>query len=164
MNITTRFAIWFLLSLVLVANTFANKADEDLKEIGIRRGIIAVLDLPGGDAKYVVELATASELLVYFQSADADQINVVREAAESAGLLGRRIFVDSGALDSIHLADNLADGILVAPTAEPPDESPRAAREDRDHSAPARKTQEDRSGFGENCVRHPGVLREYRYP
>ncbi len=118
MNITTRFAIWFLLSLVLVANTFANLADEDLKEIGTLRGVIAVLDLPGGDANYVVELANASELLVYFQSADADQINVVREAADSAGLLGRRIFVDSGALDSIHLADNLADGIIVSAAAE----------------------------------------------
>ncbi len=121
MNITSRFLIGFLFTQPLITQIFANQADEDLSKFGASRGIIAVLDLPAGDVDYVVELANASELLVYFQSADARQADAVREAADAVGLLGRRIFVDSGALSSIHLADNLADGILVAAGAETSD-------------------------------------------
>jgi hypothetical protein len=34
---------------------------------------------------------------------------------DGAGLLGPRVFVDSGPLSSLFLGDNLADGIVVAP-------------------------------------------------
>jgi hypothetical protein len=41
----------------------------------------------------------------------------VRQAADQAKLLGRRFVAQQGSLDSIHLADNVTDAILVAPSA-----------------------------------------------
>lgn len=86
--------------------------------IGIDRGVVAVLDLPDGEAQQVIGLATSTELVIYFQSADAQQVTAMRAAAQAAGLLGRRVFVDGGTLNSVHLANNVADAILVAPSAQ----------------------------------------------
>jgi outer membrane protein assembly factor BamB len=113
-----RFATWCLLIGYFVSSAVADPSVSDtLEGIGLNRGVVAVLDVPGGGATFVVELANSSELTVYFQSANGDQIATVRKAAEKAGLLGRRIFVDAGSLDTIHLANNVADGILVSPSA-----------------------------------------------
>ena len=108
---------------------------EDLQKIGSTRGIVVVLEVPDGDANYPVHLANASAVSVYVQCRDVDQATAIRQAADAAELLGTRVFVDTGSLDSIHLADNLADCILVAPAAvgETPDREllrtlrPRAA-------------------------------------
>jgi outer membrane protein assembly factor BamB len=120
MRITRVFTVCCLLTVALPASVVAadNPVDETLKKIDVKRGIVALLDLPGDDAGYVIDLAKASELTLYFQSADAKQVADVRKAAESAGLLGRRVFVDSGSPHSIHLADNIADGIFVAPSVQ----------------------------------------------
>jgi len=94
-------------------------ASRTLEQIGINRGICAVLGLPRADEPgFVADLARRSELVVYFQSASADEVAAVREAAAAAGLLGRRVFVDQGDLQSIHLAGNLAGAVLVGNTAE----------------------------------------------
>ena len=90
---------------------------EDLQRIGFKRGVVATLEVPEGDSNYPVLLASNSELTVYVQCQDSDQATAIRKAADTAGLLGKRIFVDTGSLDSVHLADNLADCILVAPAA-----------------------------------------------
>ena len=78
------------------------------------RGIVAVIGLPDGNPSLVTKLAQQRELTVYFQSADAQETQAVQEAAQKAGLLGTRIFADSGPLTSIHLSHNVADGIIVA--------------------------------------------------
>ncbi|MBI2480089.1 MAG: PQQ-binding-like beta-propeller repeat protein [Planctomycetia bacterium] len=88
-----------------------------LDNVSAQRGIICVLDLPEGDAQQLVNLAKTSELTIYFQSADAEQVSSVRQAADKAALLGTRIFVDSGSLKSVHLGDNVADGVYVASSA-----------------------------------------------
>ncbi|MCC7337574.1 MAG: hypothetical protein IT422_20980 [Pirellulaceae bacterium] len=88
-----------------------------LGNVSVQRGIICVLDLPGDNAQRLVDCAKTSELTIYFQSANAEQVSLVREAADKAELLGTRIFVGSGALKSVHLGDNLADGVCVAPSA-----------------------------------------------
>lgn len=94
-------------------------AESALKQIGIRRGICAVIGLPeGNDASIVTKVAADSELTVYFQSASDEEVAAVRKAAESAGLLGSGIFVDQGDLSRIHLADNLAGAVLVLASAE----------------------------------------------
>ena len=86
-----------------------------LENIGIDKGICAVLGLPNADQPgFVAELAKGSELVVYFQSPTADEVEAVREAADAAGLLGRRVFVGRGSLKSVHLADNLAGAVLVS--------------------------------------------------
>ncbi len=105
----------------------------DLDRIDTKRGVVAVLDLPGGGAEHVVALAAQSELTLYFQSKDSGQVDAVRKAAAKAGLLGQRVFADRGALGIIHLADNVADCILVGETAKaqvPKSELLRALRPD----------------------------------
>ena len=113
-----RFTTRCLLTVLFVSSAVADTSvEDDLEKIGVKRGVVAVLDVPGADASSVIDLTNSSELTVYFQSANDDQISAVRNAADNAGLLGRRIFVDAGSLDSIHLADNVADSILVSPSA-----------------------------------------------
>jgi outer membrane protein assembly factor BamB len=107
-----------LVSWTPAAGFGAAGAGKALEQIGVHRGICAVLGLPDADGpEFVVELANESELVVYFQSSRADEVAAVREAADAAGLLGRRVFVDRGNLDSVHLAGNLADAVLLGTTA-----------------------------------------------
>ena len=107
-----------LLSLVLLSVTSLATAavQDDLQQIQVQRGIVAVIELPEGQPEYVVDLAKASELRVYFQSANEADVHAVRQLADDAQLLGSRIFVDLGPVESIHLADNIADAVLVAPS------------------------------------------------
>lgn len=94
-------------------------ADSTLEQLGMQKGICAVLGLPRPDQPgFVTELAQGSELVVYFQSPSADEVAAVREAADAAGLLGNRVFVDQGDLGSIHLASNLAGAVLAGSTAQ----------------------------------------------
>ncbi len=51
---------------------------------------------------------------LWFQSGDAAEVAAVRTAADEAGLLGSRVFAAQQSPATIRLADNLADGILVA--------------------------------------------------
>ena len=104
--------------LALERASLAPQAKAALERIGIEKGICVILGLPPtGRPGLVAEVARGSELLVYFQSPDADEVARVRQAAETAGLLGSRVFVDQGDWGSIHLADNLAGAVLVAPSA-----------------------------------------------
>ena len=96
----------------------ATGAKAALERVGIRKGICVVLGLPDADEPgFVVDLARGSHLLVYFQSAKPEEVQQVREAAEAAGLPGRRVFADCGPPGSIQLADNTAGAVLVAPSA-----------------------------------------------
>lgn len=113
-----------VLVLAAVACSFAvatrpasagNDAKVVLNRIGIHRGICVVVGLPEGKgATPIIDLARASELIVYFQSAAPGEVLAVRKAAEAAGLLGTRVFADCGAPGSIQLADNLAGAVWVA--------------------------------------------------
>ena len=89
-----------------------------LERVGSDRGICVFLGLPGGGKETsIVELARASELLLYVQSAAADEVAAMRQAAESAGLLGQRIWVDGGPWHTIQMADNIADAVFVEASA-----------------------------------------------
>ena len=85
-----------------------------LERIGINRGVCAVVGLPSGGVDQLLELVQGSEVTFYFQSDDPQQVEDVRRRSEAAGLLGARLFVDRGDLSHIHLADNLADAVLLA--------------------------------------------------
>jgi len=75
------------------------------------RGVCAILG--DGAADLALELARASELLVYVQLPAAQDVDAARRAALAAGLLNRRVYIDQGAEARIHLADNLADLVVV---------------------------------------------------
>lgn len=107
---------WCLfLSLSIVGVAWGNDSKSDLKRLNISKGIVAVMNLPGDqDAQYLIDLCDASELTVYFQTSDQQLADTVRLSARSAGLLGKRLFVQTGSNQLIHLGDNVADRILVA--------------------------------------------------
>lgn len=108
-----------LLLVVCVHSAKASElASEVLEQVGIRHGVCVVLGLPeAGQASFATDLARGSELTFYFQSASVDEAAAVREAADEAGLLGNRVFVDMGNWSRVHLADNLAGAIVVSDTA-----------------------------------------------
>ena len=101
MNYSTRLVAFSLLGLLLLTSVAQadQQTDDDLKKIGTRRGIVALLGFSNSDASRVIKLAEESELILYVQSETSQQVLKIRQAAESAGLLGKRIFVDSGSLD-----------------------------------------------------------------
>ncbi|MCG3179393.1 MAG: Outer membrane protein assembly factor BamB [Phycisphaerae bacterium] len=73
------------------------------------KGLCLVL----GDADGQVAIARARDgWLVCVQATAPAEALAVRQAAESAGLLGRSLFVTEGDLHRLNLADNLADEVL----------------------------------------------------
>jgi outer membrane protein assembly factor BamB len=110
----TPLAITVLVTFASLTRILSAAPADDLKKTGINQGVVALV---GQSADYVVDFAKAGKVIVYFQSADAAQVAAVRQAAEKAGLLGTRIFVDAGDLKSLQLANNIADAVLVAPSA-----------------------------------------------
>jgi len=86
--------------------------------VGPGPGICVVLGLPppapGGS---LAALAEGNAWQFYVQSADPDDVTALRQAAEATGLLGRRVVVERGSWDRIHLADDLADAVIVAGSA-----------------------------------------------
>ncbi|MGQ9574580.1 MAG: outer membrane protein assembly factor BamB family protein [Thermoguttaceae bacterium] len=95
-----------------VAAAEARQPDSLLERIGLQRGVSALV----GDKECRVArtLARQSELLLYVQLETEQQVAAARRAAEAAGLLGTRIFVEKGPPARIGLADNLADAVVIA--------------------------------------------------
>ena len=99
------------------ANT-KDSASRYLDQIGVRRGICVVL--ASEPAELALELAERSELTLYVQHPNNERVDNVRRAVDEAGLLGTRIYVEKGAWSHIHLADNLADAVIVTDQAAAP--------------------------------------------
>ena len=83
-----------------------------LDRIGVTSGICVVL----GDQKcrLALRLARQSELLVYVQLAQAEDVEAASKIVDEAGFYGTRIFIGKGALTKLHLADNVADALVAA--------------------------------------------------
>ena len=89
----------------------AQDAADTLKRIGVKKGICALVGEPGG--KLALDLVRGSELLVYVQMKDGAKAAALRGEAEKAGFLGSRVYVEQGTAGRIHLADNVADAVVV---------------------------------------------------
>jgi len=85
-----------------------------LRQVGTAGGLCVLVGQPRPD--FAVELAQAGGLAVYVQAAKPEEAQAAREAAESAGLLGQRIFVDQGPLSRLQMAANLADALWAGET------------------------------------------------
>jgi len=107
-----------LLFQVLPLGT-ANSAPvkDSLAQLEVQRGIVAVVGLPEGNAAALVDSLNGNEITLWFQSNDEAEVTAVRAAADKAGLLGSRLYVARQSPALIRLADNLADGIVVAASA-----------------------------------------------
>ena len=66
-----------------------------------------------GVVEYLSEVHRPGQNIVYFQTSDAWFPQKARIEQRSAGYLGSEIFVEHGAADRIHLADNVADSVYV---------------------------------------------------
>jgi len=100
------------------------EAAEVLARLGIDRGICVLLDTaPAGLA---AALAEQSRLSVYLQLPTEEGTEAARRQVDAAGLLGTRVYVERGPWSQIHLADDLADAVVVTPRAL------RSAGADRD--------------------------------
>ena len=111
-------AFSFTLLGVLVGARGAAAAEDAaawLQRLALDQGLCVVVGV--SDAAGVIDLASSSKLLLYVQTADRQVASELRRAAVQAGLLGRRVYVEQGALAELHLADNLADGLIVAEAA-----------------------------------------------
>lgn len=106
-------AICLLFVLLPSSGAVSDDVDLHLQRLGVKKGIVAVVGLPQEDPSYLVELAGASELTIYFQTDDEKVAAAARRAAEQAGVLGTRLFVQLAAMDSLSLGDNIADRVLV---------------------------------------------------
>ncbi len=84
----------------------------------LKRGVVVLLDVPQNDVDAVVAYCQQNEVILYVQTQNADQLKAMQVAADKAGLLGQRIFADTGDLSSIQIADNLADVVFVSPSAQ----------------------------------------------
>ncbi len=82
-----------------------------------------MIGLPADDVNYLVDLCKSSELTIFFQTPDAVVAGDARKAADAADLLGRRLFVETGSTQTIHLGNNVADRILVANSDDVPPRS-----------------------------------------
>jgi len=60
-------------------------------------------------------LARQSSLTVFVQLPTDDAVNAARQQVDRAGLLGTRVYVEKGSWSHLHLADNLADAVVVMP-------------------------------------------------
>ena len=115
-----------LMLALLLAGSFHALCVEGADEGPGTPAILRQLDSPRGicamagdrEARQAIELARASELTVYVQLGDADEVAAARRAAESAGLLNRRVYVEQGSDTRLHLADNLADLVVLVSDAQ----------------------------------------------
>lgn len=108
--------LWCALALVGCSPPAGTIAPGDIpKRLGAAGGIIVVIDDSGG--RLAIETARTGSNLVYTQIPDPTAARRAREAAEAAGLDASRIQIDIGPWDRLHLADDIADGLLAAGSA-----------------------------------------------
>ncbi|MEA1950416.1 MAG: PQQ-binding-like beta-propeller repeat protein [Planctomycetota bacterium] len=91
--------------------TSTTRAAAMISKIDAAGGICVLLDAqPAGLA---LALSKQSELTIYLQLPGAQQTESTRRRLDDAGMLGTRIYVEQGDWARIHLADNLADVVIV---------------------------------------------------
>ena len=74
-------------------------------------GIIVLLDPQ--PAELAIALAGKGKWVIYCQLPSDAQVAAARQRVDQAGLLGTRIYVEKGPWSHIHLADNVADVVIV---------------------------------------------------
>ncbi|NIA31338.1 MAG: PQQ-binding-like beta-propeller repeat protein, partial [Actinobacteria bacterium] len=86
-------------------------ASRILETTDVTRGIYVVL----GDSlcRLSRELAKQSELVIYSQFDNEQDVAAARKAVDADGFYGTRIYVEKGDLKHIHLADNMADALIA---------------------------------------------------
>ncbi len=95
------------------ASLRASEVENLLPKLELKKGIVAVAGISPSDTEAIVDACVQSELIIFAQAEEARTAKVVREAADKAGLLGTRLFVEQADSTGIHLGTNVADSIVV---------------------------------------------------
>jgi outer membrane protein assembly factor BamB len=103
--------VMFAVASSCAAASLEDQAGTYLDRIGVERGICVLL--AEEPAKLAIELVRLSDLTIYVQLPDRARVAATRQAVDEAGLLGTRIYVEKGTWSRVHLADNLADAVVV---------------------------------------------------
>jgi outer membrane protein assembly factor BamB len=103
-----------IIAVILFNNSLsclAQSYKQILDKIDVNRGICVVL----GDrsCKTAIELLKNSELLIYMQLRNVQDLEKACSIVDEAGFYGTRIFLEQGPLTCIHMADNSADAVVV---------------------------------------------------
>lgn len=86
-------------------------ADQILEKVDVPRGILAIV---GDTTEHLaIALAQRSELIVYTQLQSGSNLEQCRSRTDKEGFLGSRIYLETNNSNSIHLADNIADAVIV---------------------------------------------------
>ena len=108
----------FLLGLLAFSSLGgAAHADRFTQMIGAERGIVAIIGTPDQETQDLSCL-DSNELTFFFHVENVEQANALQSLASSHSVLGTRVFVSHGSLDSIALGNNVADGVVVSKSAE----------------------------------------------
>ncbi len=99
---------------VCVTHSFAESANEILKEHGQKKGLCAIVGLPKNGSDSIIEIVKKTNLTVYFQSDSEQDIIDLCKVAEEKKLLGTRLFINRSKSNRINLTDNLADILFVS--------------------------------------------------
>jgi len=90
-------------------DTFADLAEDMIKESGITRGYALLL---GGDGRLALELARRTDLLIYIVDPDANRVAAMRRALADAGVYGGKVVVAQAGPARIPFADYFANLII----------------------------------------------------
>ena len=112
------FTLLMLFSAVCVDKTRAGNVEDDIQQLDLVRGIVAVVGVPADDPDYLVKLCKGTQWTIFFQTDDQGLANEARKRADEAGLLGTRLFIELGPMQSLHLRDDVADRVLVSESAQ----------------------------------------------
>ncbi|MBT7165884.1 MAG: PQQ-binding-like beta-propeller repeat protein, partial [Victivallales bacterium] len=104
--------VTLLVLMSMSGGALAQQALDLPRALAAPTGIVALLgDL---DCRLALSMAATTKHIYYVQLATAQEAEQARRKAAAAGLLGTRIFVDSGKLSHLHLADDLVDLLVVS--------------------------------------------------
>jgi len=98
-----------------------SKSAELLKQIGLNRGLCVILGEDEQVGRLAIDLARNSELTLYLQMSRTEDATSIRKQFDAAGLLGTRIYVTEGTIESIKLGDRLADAVILTEPTDGPD-------------------------------------------
>ena len=105
-------AILLLVGYLIISSISKTKADVVLQKIGTSNHLCVVLGDP--ELKLALELADKSPMVVYVQLPEAEAVDKARRIALRMNEYGEQIYVEQGDLTHLHLADNIADAVVVA--------------------------------------------------
>jgi len=98
------------------ATTAANAGAALVAHSGLTRGVAVVV---GADDQLVLDLARASELLIYVRDPGAEAIQRLRTRVQEANLGIDRVVIERGSAGRLPFPDNMIDLVVVSPPSEP---------------------------------------------